>query len=114
MSHSIRLESNALAKGARVYGGGLWNSNRPKDADVEGARGRLVGRSHERRRLAWCHGTHRPRRQAVVPARVAIALLIGGVLVVGGSTALMVLARANVPGTLRAAGASYRRQRTRK
>ena len=38
------------------------------DADLEGARGRLVGRPHERRRLAWGRRQHRPRRQDVFPA----------------------------------------------
>ena len=38
------------------------------NGDVEGARRRLVGRPHERRRLAWRRCRHRRRRQAVFPA----------------------------------------------
>ncbi len=84
------------------------------DGDVEGARGRLVGRPDERRRLAWCRCRHRRRRQAVVPAlgrdRVAPRRRARG----WGQHRVDCPCRADATATARAVGASYRGQRIRK
>ena len=58
----------ARAADRAVLLGGLRFRSRDADADLEGARRRLVGSPDERRRLAWRRCRRRPRRQGVVPA----------------------------------------------